>query len=1198
MKRLTCPASALLRFWGPTALLAGVATLLLSAVPARAEVLLGLCTQEADKHNVEFQQYGRMIPAYRENGIRAAMLEFDPFFRVDATEDQLVKMMQQFNVVHLATTNDGVYDMGAAGPRRAAIVGQALARYVEGGGGLFLDPQSVRYPNTDDEKYWNLVLAPLGLSILHEGVFDKTRAFEGTTLGPATFFYTRNIQAHPVTAGVSCLYLPLNGYGTWPGVALMQYSPEWQVVVRGDKEAKSYRSDADNVLDLKVEGSVATEPPVLAVRALGQGRIVSYALSDLFTGRNHRNPMWSDLVEVNGDRNAHQASDSMKMQMNAYKWLAEPSTGLAGYGTYRAVPYQPVQYPTTVDWDRLQFAADQPFTYPDGQVFAGTRATDGVRGIFGAHSSYSDGTGTVAEYVQAAQAAGLSFIVFADPLEKLTAEKLDKLKADCAAASAAGDFYACPGVEFTDGIGNRCAIWSEKVKFPEATCKNGDQEYVLWDGQVVRQFGYYDCGTCGFAPSAVLDYQALRQNRAHLENQWLVFDYLPFVYEGNKLLANNTNDYLTGLRDLRWLSVASFTRVRAPSEVAAAAATCFTGAADLATAKQQLNANGMHPGQYVSQGPVIAAWQQINAQMEQNWRYTRGAQRVRLWFSVRSDVGLAEVKVLDADRGAIRRFRGNGAKELSREFEIVADEQHYPVLQVIDTTGKQAISQNIMVYCYKAGLFRCGDNCNVLGATAMIWHPDRNQLFNAAKDFRNGAEYALTGWDTGSAALGVPSPAAYLSERLNIKEAGGWYPPDNPNTMPGIVQDMGLNSYNMQIVTMRSTALSESPTNPERAGAYMATVPRDVGPLEYYDRTYTLYAPMERVDMFTTFNYRRPLEGLKDYRGGILWHEGEIRFKQDCTLSTAMPIPLLGVYVPTDLVRGFGTALMITDADGSAATAYLRDDKTPISLSGRLRPGSYAALMTTPVGYNAVLAPPGQDLCYNGWLNGTRSGLSVGLGRDGQKVKAGTVLKYRFAVGTFTDRATSSVLLEHTVKALNMGGGHDGYPVAMKVGSLEDATFFFTARAVGSEAAFVLGPQSLMIDLPIRVRGLQNNGCAAVYAQNRPWYRFIPVDAQGTGWFQESLDAKNDLWVGNVFVCDQPAVRITLVVDGQAAGQPPMVELHNPTDQAITTTVRSPAHAPLFGGLTAKVTMPAGDSLRLVVKDKQLVRRAAAPAAH
>ena len=111
---------------------------------------------------------------------------------------------------------------------------------------------------------------------------------------------------------------------------------------------------------------------------------------------------------------------------------------------------------------------------------------------------------------------------------------------------------------------------------------------------------------------------------------------------------------------------------------------------------------------------------------------------------------------------------------------------------------------------------------------------------------------------------------------------------------------------------------------------------------------------------------------------------------------------------------------------------------------------------------------------------------------------------------------------------MNLGGGHAGYPVEMMAGDLEDATFFFTARAKDHEAAFKLGPQDLMIDLPIRVHGLENNGCAAVYTTKRPWFRFVPVDRDGTAWVQEPIDQANDMWVGNVFACDNKDVKITL----------------------------------------------------------------------
>jgi hypothetical protein len=359
-------------------------------------IVLGLSAGDADKHNVEFQIYDRMIPVYRDSGIRAAFLEHSFFFHRNCTEDQLLAMLKKFHVVHLATTQEGANPFDEAHKKQAAVVGRALARYVEEGGGLFLQPQLVRYPGMDDEVYWNAVLAPLGVNILHEGVFDKTRAFEGMTLGKATFWHTSNIQPHAVTKGVTSLYLPLHGFVGFPGLPAMRYSPEWTILVRGEADARSYKSGDDNVINLNVEGAYASAPPVLAVRQLGKGRIVSYPVSDLFTGQNHRNPLWADIVESGGDRAAGRPSHSMKMQMNAYRWLAEPSRALADFGTCVQEPYKPIQFPAKVNCDR-------PFA---------PAATRDIRGIFGAHTAYSDGNGTVADYVKAAKRAGLSFIVF------------------------------------------------------------------------------------------------------------------------------------------------------------------------------------------------------------------------------------------------------------------------------------------------------------------------------------------------------------------------------------------------------------------------------------------------------------------------------------------------------------------------------------------------------------------------------------------------------------------------------------------------------------------------------------------------------------------------------------------------------------------------------------------------------------------
>jgi hypothetical protein len=1158
--------------------LSGAALLLLpllaaGPLAAQTPLVLGLSYGRALVRDVEFQQYDRVIPVYKQNGIQASLFEYSVLQNPGNTEESIYQSLKGYQVVRLHTPNEGIYRVTPEMEAHAKIAGAALLRYVQDGGGLLLQPEPVRYANSEDEKYWNLVLAPLGLQILHEGIYDPTRNFEAGAVGRIRFWITRNVTPHPVTAEVKTLCLPQT-FMSMPGVAAMQYSPEWQVVVRGEKEAASYTTGPDNNARFETPGSYPQAPPVLAVRELGKGRVACLPVATIYTGANYLNPVWENTFETAGDRVNGTPSDGLKLVMNLYHWLGSPAAADPTFGTHKIPPYQPAQYPPTVNWDTTNFSAVP---------------TSEVRGVFGLHSAYSDGKGTVAQYAASAQAAGLGFIVFSDPLEKLTEQKLAALKADCAAASSAGAFYACPGIEFTDGIGNRWLLWGEKIAWPEATFKDKIWTYTQWDGQRIHFYGEY-MAQCGYPGSTLLDYKQLRANGAHAENLWWFYHCVPYAYDQGKLVADNTPDYLFAQRDLRMLAPVSFTRVLSPDQIAPAAQLCWTAFRNLAQAQENLNTRCSQPfwaanvsGQYLSQGPQILAWDVMNNQMENNYLITRGSQRVRARFAVHSDAGIATVIVHDSDLGALRRYGGAGAKDLQRDFEIVQDKQHNLVLEVIDTQGRHAWSTMMRVYNYKQGLYRCGDNLNILGSCSMCWIPDRNGMVSMGRYFNNGAQYSLEGAD--SAGPVCPTPQSWGEEQVHLQGVGD-YP---ANETVSKLMDVTLGSSNLQIVSERMQFRSETWDNPNRPGPAISTVPKDLGPLEYFERTHTLYSPADRVDFYTMWNFARPREGTRDYQGALNWHEGEITFKKDCVLTGAVPIPLVQMRCPVDLQRQWGTLLLATEPESTRVLWY-RDALKPPSARGRLRAGGYLANMTTLLGYEAFLAPEGSDYAYEAGLNEGNMGgrVIIGLGREGQVVKAGTVMKYRFAFGEFADPVAGSAKLEDTVRAFNLGGGQAGYPVAMKVGAAADALFFFTAQAAGNEAVFTLGPRATMIDLPIRVRGLQDNGCAAVFSTKRPWLRFVSVVGD-TAYFQEPIEKANEMWVGNVFVCDNPAVKLTLIVDGQTPGAKPRLEVHNPTDKALTVTVRSPQHTPTFGGITAPVTLPAGDSVRLVVEGQTLV---------
>ncbi|MEI8195466.1 MAG: hypothetical protein WCI73_06120, partial [Phycisphaerae bacterium] len=303
------------------------------AAEGEKTVVLALACNEAAQKDTEFQRFGRMIPLYKQNGIQASLCENRNLLNPGASAEAIYQALKAYHVVRLQTTTEGFYDLTPQLAAHAKVVGGALARYVRDGGGLLIQPVAVRYPNSADEKYWNLVFEPLGVEILHEGIYDPTRNFEGQAVVKVPFFVTRNIQEHAVTAGVKTLCLPQAWLTDMPAVVAMKYSTDWKVVVRGEKEAKSYLSGVNNANLFDKLGTMGEAPPVLAVREMGKGRLVCLPLPTIHTGENYLNPVWGNVFETEGDKKGGTPSDGMKLVLNCYKWLAAPAQQDPALGT-------------------------------------------------------------------------------------------------------------------------------------------------------------------------------------------------------------------------------------------------------------------------------------------------------------------------------------------------------------------------------------------------------------------------------------------------------------------------------------------------------------------------------------------------------------------------------------------------------------------------------------------------------------------------------------------------------------------------------------------------------------------------------------------------------------------------------------------------------------------------------------------------
>lgn len=1123
------------------------------------KIKFAITRTSGDRFNDSFRRYSPLAKYYKEQGCEPFLLDLNKIIHGRYNTQALYLLLSKYHVVLLETRDEGIDQYSSKKAAIAKDVGQALKMYVENGGGLIIQVSAVRYPNDQDETFWNSCLKPFGIQLLHEGIYDSANNLKDTIKPNTqmTFSLTSNITEHPVTTDVKGLLLPLESYISYPGTPPYKFTDAWTIVIRAEKTAKSYKNDQHNCrFSPKITGTYTSAPPVVAVRNFGKGRMVAISINRLFTGINYKNEYWGNQVEFKGANG--KPSNSVRLIANAVKWTAQNALKDPSLGKAKPAPYKTIVYPEKVSWDKKSFT-----TYTNKQAF----------GIWGLHTDLTDGEGSVADYSAAAKDAGLAFIVFSDPLELLTPEKMKKLKADCEAVSN-DSFYACPGIEFTDGVGNRWVLWGERLAWPLKSFQKGKYTYQQWTGKIIKHYGKYIM-TNGFTGNALISYKQLLANKAYPENMWWFFNIIPKAYEGDQLIADNSDQMQFALQDLRWFYPITFNRIKSPTAITNALKSGVTSFKDIQSARKVLNQRGnpfhaaKNAQQYISTGNIKITFQVINEQMENNWLYTRGAQRAKCKFTAEAPAGIKSVKVIDAFSGIIRSFNGSNAEKLTREFELVHSRKYSLWLEVTDSEGNIALSHSERIWCYKQDLFRCGDNLNILGPIGMYWHPDRNQMFPLIKKFHNAELVSVQGWDRANA--DCPLPEAWPLNRVEIAKIGD-YPP-RAQTTSGARMKVNLAGHDMQYVTMIMKDLVENCDTEKRGGPATSSIARKVQDNEYFDRIDEMFAFRDNTDFFKIWNYRRLREGLEDFEGSLILHQGEFKFKQDITLTGNTPIKLFKIKYPFEAGKQFNK-LVVDDLERGKISITINNMRK--KYSGTVRPGGYLAVMNSPVGYIGIFAPHDQELSYEfSWPNI----LNVGLGSDGMEINKGQVIKYRYIAAILTDTTDSAEQLQQLAKTYNLDNGNNGYPLKVKVGTLVNAELFLSLKATSNETAFTAGPAEIIIDLPIRVSGIQDNGCAAIYSSRHPWFNFVPV-LDGTALLQESIKASNSIWIGNVFIADNPNIKMTLVKDGQAEDKKPFLEIHNPTKQDIKANVYSPKNTPVFGGRSFCVDIPAENSIQ------------------
>lgn len=1132
-------------------------TAVIRAEPATAPLKVGF-GGAADPHRTlpMWRQYG-LYREFQDRGMLADYLRIGDWYSGQASEEAIYQTLVQYHVFIIEVPRCFIKLDYEATTRNLQ---RALDRYLRAGGGLYIMIDNPEYRQDRKIDVFNLVFGHYGVRMLDEGICDLTREYQylghpslshREPVAPSyfRFFHTAHITPSPLTEGVRNLYLPQWGNGGMWGTFAAAYSPEWEVVVRGEKEAKSYVDDTPgstkNGLYRKV-GTYAEAPPIAAWRDWEGGRLAAYSCAAMHLTLNSRHTEdYPGIHEYAGDSERQIPSDGYQLFFNTIRHLGETGQRNPALGGYVEQPLPSYEPPAAISMERQRFPV----------VVA--RQSQGVIGL---HSALSDGSGTVAEYCRAAKAAGLDFVVFSEALEKLTAAEFAELRAACQRESSA-DFYACPGLEFTDSMGLRWVFWGENVRYPEASMLDGEGRVFYW--------GNY-AAYCDRNPSMCINFEHLR-TLGKAQFCWWYFRTPVAVYRRGALAEETFSEYLLALSDIRGMAPVIYSGIYAPERLAAEAAESGVNRVygGLDQARLYLSSKNIYNSAlgYTSSGPVISQWAALNMHPRYWAGLTAGSQRVRCRFAVSAAAGLAQIKVHDGARGVIRSFAGGGVPELALEFELVNHKQQFLVLEVIDSQGKRAISQALVIKHPFYDISRCTDNLNLLGPSTLLQFPPQHGYITASRSFedlggRRGSgpeQMPFAGIDTASAFTFDPQASfAVAVSTLQGEQPAGTNANDDHSSHE---IDYVFSSYGLSHIAALSTMRTDTHKRhrPDQRVSYAAaaffaqTHPQPLADLHY--DSYLLRSRI-RPELKNVL----PARAARDYRGGVMIHTARLTFKKDVELKGPMPIEAAGVDPGPIYYRaenGYCDRIVAKTAVG------LLD--TPVSAqSGVLAQGGYVTVLSRASSRRVVLLGAA-DRAEPVFQVDARGRVVLGFGQAGQRFKAGDVLELRLVIGTLTGEPDDVAALERFAACFPLAGTSDGIE---------------TWEAVGHAVQIKVDAGLWVCDKPFRVINLQDNGCAAYYERHGGRrFIFAPVSG-GRMYFQSAVDQGGDIWAGNVFVASDPALRLTLVADGQEPGAQPWLEVHNPGSAAVSATISSPAGTPVFGGMSWAVEIPAGTSQR------------------
>lgn len=1019
-----------------------------------------------------------------------------------------------------------------------------LLEYVKEGGGLLLTgvTEYGMWAFEKDTEEMNLLLKPLDIFIYKEQVWEKNPLLLKKSNISYVFdlAYTDNIIPHAVTKEVKGLLYPISNstmaYYTRP----LKIGDNWVPLIKGSRTACSVVYDLgtpDVSKRMKPNpGSVNSEPVIAAIRQYGKGKICVWPTAPTATIIDPYHKFWGNGAIMKPlDQNFPSYGETLIS--NLFSYLSSTPGELGGYAGEGPVMEEEKEAGLyAIDWDKTSISAD--FREYPGRF----------KGIVGLKSHLSDGKSSPEEMIKAAKEAGYQFAVFAESLERLAPEKLERLNRICAQYSD-GQFQAFPGYTYYDASGNRYLVFGRNLTWPQENWwYDREKKIIRRNNDVFR--GY------GLGPVVLLHPD---KNPEPAMFQGNFKGIAVYTYQNNVLIDEATAIYTYLQSNGFELFPLSVNLVDSPEEIRKSVSGAVVYSYVPWFNLQDIIGSFAHLMKYqgkiiyqrphfISSGPLIDGFQVVN--FGSSDLAIQGNDRFRMFISVSSEKGLAEVKILDKEN-LWRRFILSGEKQWSITMDGFHDKNHNFLLLVKDIEGKVAISSVRSTFTQEVALVRCSDNLNTYTSgkfKAVPVFPVRgieNYIDRQAEAFSYFLE--IPGWKE-TIRPAVEQILAFVSRF-------------------GFIKKDILNYY-----------------YPETAypNWNVTDIPELAQPQDKFNRqtTLTLFTP---------------------------WSDGTVIYLVEGKLDILKNLSLKSGEIPVysgNWVKEAST-YVVSYKDGKYFTETIKPWSIR-SLQGSLQEAFYVANIGAEGGSRAII-PLTENLHYTGLNSESMTHslrLSLKLGQT--ELNQGERIEYRYLLLYTPPQApASNNFVEEIVNKMG-GKGKTEYSVIPSCGKVKDTKFILKIEAENNGFAGKISACRLPVQLPVFIEGLNERWPAGIWYKGRnrlflpvwkmdkvhnrysirqefvfqdPVFRFGILNKTGMLQVDTEIGDK-EVYMGNLLVCDHPDVFLELE---EINCQKVKIFANNPGDREITVTIKPPAGFNLIGEFAKKVTLAPGGFARIEI---------------